>query len=196
MNTAIYFPSAAAWRTWLAKHHATRTEVLVGFYKAHTDEPTLTWSESVDEALCFGWIDGRRTSVDAERYVIRFTPRKPTSIWSRINIEKVAALEKAGKLRAAGRAAFAQREAHKSGVYSFENRPQAFPPELRARLDAKKAAAEFFDARAPSYRRGAIWWVISAKQATTQARRMAQLIALHAEGQLLPHLSKWTKKKK
>ncbi|MBL8916317.1 MAG: YdeI/OmpD-associated family protein [Archangium sp.] len=196
MNTAIYFPGPAAWRTWLQKHFDKRTELLVGFYKAHTDEPTMTWSESVDEALCFGWIDGRRTGVDEDRYTIRFTPRKPTSIWSRINIDKMAALEKAGKMTDAGRAAFAHRKAHKSGVYSFENRPEKFPTALRKLLDAQKKAAAYFDERAPSYRRAAIWWVISAKQEETKSRRMQQLVELHARGEQLPQLVAYKKPKK
>lgn len=198
MNTVIYFPNAASWRTWLSKHHTQRTEVLAGFHKKRTGEPTMTWSESVDEALCFGWIDGRRTGVDDDRYMIRFTPRKPSSNWSNINIAKMAALEKAGKMTDAGRAAFAHRKQHKSGVYSFETRPEKFPREFRKLLDARKAAAKFFDARAPSYQRAAIWWVISAKQEETKQRRMAEVIALHGRGELIPHLvayKKTTKKK-
>lgn len=184
--TPLYFRGAAAWHAWLQKHHAKKTELLVGFHKKHTNRPSMTWSESVDEALCFGWIDGVRRGVDAERYTIRFTPRKPTSLWSRINIDKMAALEKAGKMTDAGRAAFAQRKEDRSGVYSFENRPLAFPAEFRRQLDAKKKAAVHFDARAPSYRRVAIWWVLSAKQDETRRRRMAQLVVFHARGELIP----------
>jgi uncharacterized protein YdeI (YjbR/CyaY-like superfamily) len=192
---ATYFPSAAAWRAWLQKNHAKHSELLVGFYKAHTGKPTMTWSQSVDEALCFGWIDGRTTRVDDERYTVRFTPRKPSSIWSRVNIEKVAALEKAGKMAEAGRAAFALRNENKSGVYSFEQRPEDFPRPFRKQLDATKKAAAHFDACAPSYRRAAIWWVVSAKQDETKSRRMAQLIELHAREELIPQFTRWKPKR-
>lgn len=184
--SARYFDSPAAFRAWLKAHHAKATELLVGFHKAHTGKPTLSWSESVDEALCFGWIDGVRRSVDADRYTIRFTPRKATSIWSAINIKKVEALEAAGKMTAAGRAAFAKRREDRSGVYSHENRPYALPPELRATLDANPKAARHFDARAPSYRRVAVWWVTSAKQEPTRQRRLAALVRCHAQGEVLP----------
>lgn len=182
MSTAIYFPSAAAWRTWLAKHHATRAEVLVGFYKAHTGQPTMTWSESVDEALCFGWIDGVRKSVDAERYQIRFTPRKVGSIWSQINVDKVAALTTLGKMRPAGLAAFAARKAHKTAIYSYEREHATFDAEQENAFRADAKAWKWWDASAPGYRRVATHWVTSAKQEATRARRLVALIADCAAG--------------
>jgi uncharacterized protein YdeI (YjbR/CyaY-like superfamily) len=185
-GSARYFSSPAAFRAWLQKNHGRAKELLVGFHKAHTGRPTMTWSQSVDEALCFGWIDGVRRGVDAERYTIRFTPRKPTSIWSAINIAKVEALEAAGKMTDAGRAAFAKRAQGHVGVYAHENRPHELPPEFRERMDSNPTAAAHFDSRAPSYRRSAVWWVISAKQQTTRERRIAALVGFHAKGELLP----------
>ncbi len=185
-GSARYFSSPSAFRAWLEKHHAKARELLVGFHKKHTGKPTLTWSESVDEALCFGWIDGVRKSVDAERYTIRFTPRKPASIWSAINVAKVEALEAAGKMTGPGRAAFAKKNEHRTGLYSHENRPHELPREFRAVMAANLKAAKHFDSRAPSYRRSAVWWVISAKQQATRDRRIAALVAFHAKGELLP----------
>jgi uncharacterized protein YdeI (YjbR/CyaY-like superfamily) len=191
-GNARYFSSPGAFRAWLPKHHAREPELLVGFHKAHTGKPTLTWSESVDEALCFGWIDGVRKRVDDERYTIRFTPRKVGSIWSAINIKKMEALEAAGKMTDAGRAAFAKKQAQRSVVYSHENEARAFPPELRARLDASTKAARDFDARAPWYRRAAVWWVLSAKQTATRERRFSTLISCHAKGKTVPPLTRPT----
>lgn len=186
MARPTYFGSAAEFRAWLAEHHATATELRVGFHKRATGRPTMTWPESVDAALCFGWIDGVRKRVDDERYTIRFTRRKPRSIWSVINIAKVAELERQGLMQAAGRAAFELRQASRSGVYSHEQRPERLPPAYRAVLDANDRAAAHFDARPGSYRRAAIWWVVSAKQEATRARRIAQLVALHGRGATVP----------
>lgn len=188
--SARYFASPAAFRAWLSKHHAKATELLVGFHKAHTGKPTLSWSESVDEALCFGWIDGVRKRVDDERYTIRFTPRKAGSIWSAINIKKMKALEAAGKMTDAGRAAFAKKQTQRSVVYSHENEARELPEALRARLDAKKKAAHDFDARPPWYRRAAVWWVLGAKHETTRERRFATLLACHARGDTVPPLTR------
>ena len=185
----LFFPELEAWRRWLEKHHDQQSEQWVGFHKKATLKPSITWKESVDGALCFGWIDGLRKSIDAESYKIRFTPRKPTSIWSKINLERVAELTALGLMYPAGLAAFEARKPGKSGLYSFE---QEAAPELSAAqqklLRANKPAARTFEAAAPSYRRAAIWWVISAKQAATQERRLAQLIKDSAEGRRLAHL--------
>jgi uncharacterized protein YdeI (YjbR/CyaY-like superfamily) len=183
---ATFFESAAALRRWLEAHHASEAELLVGFFKRGSGRPSLTWPESVDEALCFGWIDGVRKGVDAERYTIRFTPRKPGSVWSAINIAKVEALEKAGRMTEAGRAAFARRKENRSGVYSYEQRPEKLPPVYRKVLDGRKRAAADFDSRPPSYRRAAIWWVVSAKAEATRLRRLDQLIAFHGKGETIP----------
>jgi uncharacterized protein YdeI (YjbR/CyaY-like superfamily) len=158
--------------------------VLVGFWKAGTGKPSLTWPESVDEALRFGWIDGVRRRVDDERYTIRFTPRKPGSIWSAVNLAKVEALRAAGRMRPAGEAAWARRRPDRSGVYSFEQVQAArLEAEQEAEFRAVPEGWEWFQAQAPSYRRTAIYWVTSAKRPDTRARRLATLIADSAAGQ-------------
>jgi uncharacterized protein YdeI (YjbR/CyaY-like superfamily) len=173
-----FFATPAQFRAWLLAHHATKKELLVGFYKKGSGKPSINWPESVDEALCFGWIDGVRRSLGADAYTIRFTPRKPTSIWSAINVAKVAELTKLGKMRDAGQRAFALRTAEKTGVYSFErNQAARLTPRQEKTLRANAKAAAFFDAQPPGYRRVALHWVISAKQEETRARRLAQLIA-------------------
>ena len=189
MSEPIYFASAAEFGTWLAEHHASATEVWIGYWKKHTGKPSLVWSDAVDEALCFGWIDGVLRRVDDERHVQRFTPRKPSSNWSAINVAKVAALREAGRMRPAGEAAFARRRADRTGVYSFEQpaEPQ-LAPEQRARFEAEPQAWAFFQAQPPSYRRQASWWVISAKQPETRARRLALLISDSASGERIKPL--------
>jgi uncharacterized protein YdeI (YjbR/CyaY-like superfamily) len=191
MGEVHFFETPEQWRAWLAEHHATAREVEVGFRRRATGLPSLTWSESVDEALCFGWIDGVRRSVDETSYRIRFTPRKPSSNWSRVNIAKVQKLIEEGRMRPAGLAAFEARREERSGVYSFEQaeRPAALPPEYDALLRADPAAAADFDARPPSYRRAAVHWVTSAKREETRLRRLAQLIECGAQGRPVPPLS-------
>jgi uncharacterized protein YdeI (YjbR/CyaY-like superfamily) len=142
----------------------------------------MTWSESVDQALCFGWIDSRANGIDDDRYMQRFTPRKPGSNWSKINVEKVAKLTEVGLMRPAGLAAFEKRAADRTGVYSFEREDAELPPEFEERLRANPAAAEYFDARPPWYRRTATHWVVSAKREETRLRRLAQLIEDSANG--------------
>jgi uncharacterized protein YdeI (YjbR/CyaY-like superfamily) len=175
---ATFFAKPSAWRAWLRKNHAKATELWVGFHKTRTGKPSLTWKESVDEALCFGWIDGLRQGIDDGSYRIRFTPRKATSIWSKANIARVAELEAEGRMTEAGRAAFAKRKEAKSGVYSFEREsPAELPPEWQSRFEKKKKAWSFFSAQAPSYRRVAYHWVTSAKQEATRLRRFELLLA-------------------
>lgn len=179
----IYFPSPAAFRAWLEQHHASQTEVMVGFYRVGTGKPSMTWSESVDQALCFGWIDGVRRSVDDTRYTIRFTPRKSRSNWSRINIAKVEALRKAGLMAPAGEKAFAAREEGRSGVYSFEQeRPMELSPSYRQRFRANRKAWDWFQSEAPYYRRVTAFWVMSAKKEETRQKRLATLIADSSRG--------------
>jgi uncharacterized protein YdeI (YjbR/CyaY-like superfamily) len=181
--TPIFFESPEEFYAWLEEHHESEREVYVGFYKQHTGRRAMSWSESVDQALCFGWIDGRANSIDEDRYMQRFTPRKPGSNWSKINIEKVAKLKEAGLMRPAGLAAFARRSDDKTGVYSFERDEEAaLPPEYEERLRANPAAAEYFDARPPWYRRTATHWVVSAKREETRLRRLTQLIEDSAAG--------------
>jgi uncharacterized protein YdeI (YjbR/CyaY-like superfamily) len=173
-----FFATPAAFRAWLERHHETAKELLVGFYKTSSGKPSITWPQSVDEALCFGWIDGVRKSLGAEAYTIRFTPRKPRSIWSAINVDKVEQLKKLGKMRPAGLRAFSLRTEERTGVYSFErNRAAELTPEQERALRKNRKAAAFFDAQAPWYRRTAIHWVISAKREETRERRLKQLIA-------------------
>jgi uncharacterized protein YdeI (YjbR/CyaY-like superfamily) len=177
----IFFSSPQEFYDWLEEHHETETEVYVGFHKTHTGKRAMTWSESVDQALCFGWIDGRANSIDEDRYMQRFTPRRPGSNWSKINVEKVAKLTEAGLMRPAGQVAFEKRTDEKTGVYSFE-RDTELAPEYEARLRANKAAAEYFDSRPPWYRRTAIHLVMSAKREETRLRRLERLIEDSAAG--------------
>jgi len=178
-----FFATPDEFRAWLAKHHGSAKELLVGFHKRHTAKPSLTWPQSVDEALCFGWIDGVRRRIDDGAYSIRFTPRKPTSTWSAINVARVGELERAGRMTDAGRRAFAARTAAKTGTYSYERAAAAklAPREARA-LAADRAAAKYFAAQPAWYRRTSMHWITSAKREETRARRLAQLIADSAAG--------------
>jgi uncharacterized protein YdeI (YjbR/CyaY-like superfamily) len=181
MSEPIFFESPQAFYDWLEEHHGSEDEVYVGYWKKATGRPSLTWSESVDQALCFGWIDGRVNRIDEKRHMQRFTPRRPGSNWSKINVDKVAKLTEAGRMRPAGVAAFEQRTDGKTGVYSFE-RDSELAPEYEERLRANKAAAEYFDSRPPWYRRTAIHLVMSAKREETRLRRLDQLIEDSANG--------------
>jgi uncharacterized protein YdeI (YjbR/CyaY-like superfamily) len=183
-----FFSTAAHFRRWLEAHHASAAELLVGFHKRESGKPSLTWPESVDEALCFGWIDGVRRRIDDTSYSIRFTPRRAGSTWSAVNIAKVEALERNGRMTDSGRAAFARRRENRSGIYAYEQRPQELPPEYRRVLDANPAAARDFDARPAWYRKTATWKVVSARQEVTRLRRLAQLVDCHARGEAIPDL--------
>jgi uncharacterized protein YdeI (YjbR/CyaY-like superfamily) len=183
----IYFNSPQEFYDWLEEHHDTEDEVYVGFLKQHTGKRAMSWSEAVDQALCFGWIDSRANSIDEDRYMQRFTPRKPGSNWSTINVEKVAKLKEAGLMRPAGLAAFEKRSEEKTGVYSFE-RDAELAPVYEARLRANEAAAEYFDSRPPWYRRTAIHLVMSAKREETRLRRLNRLIEDSAAGRDLKEL--------
>ena len=179
-----FFATQAAWRTWLATHHATAAELLVGFYKVGTGKPSITWNQSVDEALCFGWIDGVRRSIDDRAYSIRFTPRKATSIWSAKNVARMAELLAAQLVTPAGEAAFAKRSAARTAVYSFERPEEAvLPPAMAAQLAKRKRAAAYFAEQPPWYRRSAIHWVIGAKREATRASRLATLIECSTQGE-------------
>jgi uncharacterized protein YdeI (YjbR/CyaY-like superfamily) len=178
-----FFKSPADFRAWLAKNHLTANELLVGFYKKSTGRASITWPESVDEALCAGWIDGIRRRIDDESYSIRFTPRRAGSIWSLINTRRVAALTAEGRMLEKGLKAFAARDEKKTGVYSFERETAKFPPAYLKRFRANVRAWEFFDAQGAYYKRMAAHWVTSAKQEDTRARRLEQLIDLSAHGE-------------
>ena len=191
MSDAAFFATGAAFRTWLDRHHATAGELLVGFWKTGTGRPSMTWAESVDEALCFGWIDGVRRRRDDDSYTIRFTPRRPGSVWSAVNVAKVAALTAAGLMTPAGLEAFAARRAERTGIYSHEQGDGAtlvLTPQEEAALRATPGAWEHFDARPPSYRRSVAHWLHSAKQEQTRARRLEQLAADSAAGRPVPPL--------
>lgn len=178
-----FFPTPAAFRTWLETNHASATELLVGFYKRDSGKPSITWPESVDQALCFGWIDGVRRRIDDVSYSIRFTPRKPTSNWSAINIARVAELTKLGLMRPAGQRAFEQRREDKSAIYAYENAVRSLDPSDEKMFRANRKAWQFFNAQAPWYRRVCIYWVTSAKKEETRARRLATLINDSANGE-------------
>jgi uncharacterized protein YdeI (YjbR/CyaY-like superfamily) len=179
----VYFTTAAAFRTWLEKNHRKARALLVGFKKRGSGEPGMTWREAVDQALCFGWIDGVRRRLSGSSYTVRFSPRKPESTWSAVNIARVAELEAEGSMRPAGRRAFARRSARKSRTYSYERSLAArLEPGLQRRLEADREAWTFFQAQAPSYRRKAIHWIMSAKQAATRLERLARLMVAFAAG--------------
>jgi uncharacterized protein YdeI (YjbR/CyaY-like superfamily) len=187
---AIYFESPQAFRDWLAKNHEGESEVLVGFWKRGTGKPSLTWPESVDQALCYGWIDGIRRSVDADRYTIRFTPRKQRSTWSNINIKRVGELKELGLMTQAGLKAFEARTAERSGAYSFENRGVMLSPEYEKRFKANRKAWAWFEKQAPWYRRTSVFWVMSAKREETRERRLKTLIEQCEAGQTIGPLTR------
>jgi uncharacterized protein YdeI (YjbR/CyaY-like superfamily) len=177
-----FFATPAAFRAWFKKHHKTAPELLVGFYKKDSGKPSITWPESVDEALCVGWIDGVRKSLGVEAYTIRFTPRRATSIWSAINIARVAELTALGRMQPAGLAAFEKRTAKKSVVYSYEQKDAtALDAKYEKTLRANKAAWAFFSSQANWYRRNLIRWVMTAKAEETRLRRLSQLMTASAE---------------
>jgi uncharacterized protein YdeI (YjbR/CyaY-like superfamily) len=180
-----FFATPAAFRKWLEKHHAAESELLVGFYKRDSGKPSITWPESVDQALCFGWIDGVRKRIDDVSYTIRFTPRKSVSNWSAINIARVAELTKLGLMSPAGLRAFEKRREDKSAIYAYENKVRTLPPADEKRFRANRKAWAFFTAQAPSYQRVAIYWVTSAKREETRERRLATLIDDSANGRRL-----------
>ena len=185
-----FFETQAKFRKWLEKHHKKKTELLVGFYKVGSNKPSITWSESVDQALCFGWIDGVRKSIDKESYTIRFTPRKPTSIWSAINIRKVKELSESGLMTPAGKKAFDLRTESKSRVYSHENEAGKLDRSFERQFKSNKVAWDFFNDQAPSYRKVMIHWITTAKQEKTKLSRLEKTIkiniAIHYSPQSLP----------
>jgi uncharacterized protein YdeI (YjbR/CyaY-like superfamily) len=184
-----FFASVADFRAWMKRHHRAASELLVGFYKLGSGRPSITWPESVDEALCFGWIDGVRKSLRADSYVIRFTPRKRGSTWSTVNTRRAEALIREKRMQPAGLRAFRERDPNKSGIYSFEQRKTArLPAEAEARFKQNRSAWRFFESQPPGYRRITTWWVISAKRAETRRRRLDMLIADSAAGRRIPQL--------
>ncbi len=180
-----FFRTPSDFRAWLEANHATAGELLVGFHKKGSGKPSMTWPESVDEALCVGWIDGIRRRIDDVSYTIRFTPRRKGSIWSAINIARVTALTSERRMQAAGLAAFERRQHHKSGIYSYEQRRDHLDEPYQSRLRQHKAAWTFFQAQPPSYRKLVCWWIVSAKQEETRLKRLAKLIEASVGGKRL-----------
>ena len=180
-----YFKSAHDFRSWLEKNHAGTQELWVGYHKKSSKQPSMTWPESVDEALCFGWIDGIRKSVDDLRYTIRFTPRRRGSIWSTVNIKRARELSHKGLMKPPGMAAFDARKENKSGIYSYEQRAAKLDGPYEKRLRKNKAAWDFFYAQPPSYRKAIGWWIVSAKQEVTRLKRLEKLITESGRGERL-----------
>ena len=177
-----FFKTPADFRKWLAKHHKTTGELWVAFYKKDSGKASITWPESVDEALCVGWIDGVRKRIDDVSYKIRFSPRRPRSVWSSVNIKRMPELVKEGRMLAAGEEAFERRLENRSGVYAYEQRPAELPDPYGKQLKQNKAAWKFFESQPPYYRKLATWWVVSAKQEETRLKRLEKLIEVSAEG--------------
>lgn len=180
-----FFPTQQDFRRWLEENHDKETELIVGFYKVKSGKTSMTWSEAVDQALCFGWIDGVRRKVDEESYSNRFTPRRPNSNWSAVNIKKVGELTAKGLMTPAGIAAFERRREDKSEVYSYENKPTEFPAEFEKLFRAEPKAWEFFEKQPNGYRRTMMFWVMSAKQEKTRLSRLEKLIFESAGGRRL-----------
>ena len=177
-----FFSSPAQFRQWLEKNHESATELVVGFHKKDSGKKSVTYPEALDEALCFGWIDGVRRSLDEVSYTIRFTPRKPKSIWSNVNVRHVERLLKEKRMAEPGLKAYALRDPKRTGIYAFENTPREFSPEFEKKFRANKSAWEFFQSEPPSIRRTCIFWVMSAKKEETRVRRLEQLIARGEQG--------------
>lgn len=181
-----FFASAEEFRRWLEENSATAGELIVGFYKAGSGRPSLTWPESVDEALCFGWIDGVRKRIDDASYLIRFSPRRAGSVWSAVNIASAERLIAAGRMTPAGLKAFEARKENKSGIYSYEQRRAELEEPYNTLLQQNEAAWNFFQSQPPSYRKGVSWFILSAKQEATRIKRLAKLIEYSSKGERLP----------
>lgn len=183
---ARFFKSPGEFRKWLEANHSNSSELLVGFYKKGSGKPSITWPESVDEALCFGWIDGIRRNLDEESYSIRFTPRRPRSIWSVVNMGRAEELIKRGLMTPAGLAAFEARKENRSGIYSYEQRSPDLPEQYEKKLKLNRKAWEYYRARPASYRKAVNWWVLSAKREETRMKRLAKLIEDSEKEQTIP----------
>jgi uncharacterized protein YdeI (YjbR/CyaY-like superfamily) len=180
-----FFKTRSDFRKWLAANHRTVQEQWVGFYKRDSGKPSITWPESVDEALCFGWIDGLRKSIDGQSYKIRFSPRRPNSIWSAVNIRNVEKLIKEKRMKPAGLRAFEKRKEYRSGIYSYEQRPSELVEPYASKMKQNKAAWKFFQAQPAGYRKLMTWRIVSAKQEETRVKRLDQLIEVSAQGKRL-----------
>jgi len=192
--TTTFFSTEMEFREWLEKNHDKKNELYVGFYKVDSGKASMTWSQSVDQALCFGWIDGVRYSIDNESYRIRFTPRRKSSIWSAVNIKKVEMLIKQKVMHKAGLDVFKHRSANKSKIYAFENKEVKLSPNFEKIFKENKVAWEYFQTLAPTYRKPSLNWVMSAKQETTRMKRLNELIADSELGKNKWKHSKYSKK--
>ena len=184
-----FFATQSDFRKWLEKNHRRATELFVGFHKVDSGKPSMTWSQSVDQAICFGWIDGVRKSIDKESYFIRFTPRKPTSIWSAVNIKKVAELSKRGLMHPAGLASFKLKKEHNSKIYSYEKEAVKLSANFERKFKANKKAWVFFQSLPPSYHKSALHWIMTAKQEATSIKRLEELINDSEAGKKIKRLS-------
>ncbi len=188
-----HFPNAAAFRAWLRTHHRTATNLVVRIARNHAAHQGVTYAQALDEALCFGWIDGVRRSLDRDSFSVRFSPRKPRSIWSRINVRHAERLIEAGRMRRAGLKAFEARDEARTGVYSFERQSATLAPSYQARFRKNKKAWRYFEHEAPWYRRTSTHWVMSARREETRERRLATLITHCARGERIPPLQRTPK---
>ena len=185
----VFFADREAFRAWLDEHHGTASELWMGLYKRGSGRPSISWPEAVDEALCFGWIDSVRQRIDDDSYMNRFTPRKPNSNWSGVNVRRVEELTKQRRMRAAGLKAFRERHEDKTATYSYEQRHQAkLDPVQERRFRSKKRAWEWFQTQPKGYRTTAVYWVMSAKRPETRERRLATLIEDSGKGRRVPPL--------
>lgn len=189
-----FFSRPEQFRSWLQEHHTSAGELLVGFHKKDSGKNSISYSEALDEALCFGWIDGVRKKLNETSYTIRFTPRKPRSIWSLVNVRHVERLLKEKRMQPAGLEAFARKDPKRTGIYAFENRPKQLAPDFQKTFRAHKNAWQFFEAQPPYYKKTAIFWVMSARKEETQLRRLQQLIDNSEKAQRLPAISGKVKK--
>lgn len=191
VDEPIYFATPEAFRAWLAERHETAGELWVGFHKRSSGTPSMTWPEAVDEALCVGWIDAVRKSIDAQRYMIRFTKRRPNSIWSSVNIARVEVLTAEGRMQPAGLRAFAGRKEARSGIYSHEQTEfPEIPPDDEREFRHNAAAWDFFQSCPGWYRKAAIWSILSAKRDETKRKRLAELIDCSARGETVPRFTR------
>lgn len=177
-----FFKNQSSFHKWLEKNHGKFSELIVGFYKINSEKPSITYKEALDEALCFGWIDGIRKSIDKESYTIRYTPRNPKSIWSAINIKRVNELKELGLMQPTGLKVFEKRDVRKSNLYSFERENVKLSVDYEMQFRKNKKAWKFFNSQPPSYRKPAMWWIMSAKQEETRLRRLETLIADSEKG--------------
>ena len=190
-----FFKTPSDFRKWLTAHHALETELWVGFYKKDSGKASITWPQSVDEALCFGWIDGIRKNIDEVSYKIRFTPRKQRSTWSVVNIKRAQELIDQGLMRPAGLKAFQARKEYRSGIYSYEQRSETLADPYATIFKRNKKAWDFFQAQSPWYRKTLGWWIVSAKKEETRAKRVATLIDDSANGRTIKQFTRISKTK-